>query len=434
MAMSSPASPGRRRLLDRFAGLFEEALRLERRRRRNVLLLVLVMAAAVCCFVVLDGGGGAASNDARSVAVPRMTLASEGLPVLGDDPMISVVGSRLVVTDTDNTKFAGGRVEGTCAAADVDPTTLRVLSVVHGSCGDPALFDQRVIPIVYSPTPRNHPGWGVNALDIRIATVDRAAPLGYRVGPVIVTYPDASDTRAEIIVGDGSLWIYAPTLNPEAQIGELLRVSLSTGRVVDHWQMPSIDRALLAVNADGLWLAPSNESGFPEHASRSQIVADGSLSRVAPGLRTPSQVFDLGGNGARWLVANAQNVWIDAGRPAGTTRLWGFNGPNATPTVRGVKTLGGVQQCGDLGDGFTTVAGGTSGIFCVSNPGPYTEHIQWLSATGGRSTVVASTHTAGGYDFMDNAVEYRGAYYFINPPGDQAAGLSAPTIYRVAPH
>jgi hypothetical protein len=432
--MSSEASPGRR-LHDLFAGLFEDALRLERRRRRRYMLLVALFASvAVGCLVLFDPGGGAVYNRVGSLTAPRMSLISKGLPALGQYPSVSVVGSRLVVSDDDNTSFANGRVRGTCTAASIDPASLRVMAVARGNCGDPAVFGERVMPIVYAPTTQNHPGWGTNALAIRIATIDRATPLGYRLGPVIVTYPDVSDTRAETIQGDGSLWVYAPVLNPRGRFGELLRVSLTTGRLVGHWKMPEIDRALLATDADGIWIAPSNESGWPLHASAPEKALVDSLYRVAPGMTAPARVFDVGSNGARWLVANGHSVWVSVGRPRGAPALWRFDGPNATPTIHGVATRGEVQQCGDLGEQSVTVVGSASGIFCANEQEPNAQRVQWLSSSGGRSRTVASVPTEGSYEFMDNAVLYDNAYYFVDPPGSQTTGSDRPMLYRIAPH
>jgi hypothetical protein len=433
-------------LHDLFAGLFEEARRFQRRRRhRYVVLLALVACVAAGCVVLFDrGGGGGAASGVGSGLPPRVALVSRFLPALGQSPWLSVAGSRLIVSDTDNMSFAHGRVQGTCAAASVDPLTMRVISVARGNCGDPALFGERVMPIVYAASWRNHPGWGTNALAMRIATVDRAAPAGYRLGPVIVTYPDGSDTRAETIQGEGSLWVYASTTGPRSKLGELLRISETTGRVTDRWTMPSIARALLATDATGLWVAPSTESGWPQGASRSEQAAVESLYRAAPSMRSPERVFDVGQDGARWLVANDQSVWLDVGRPLGTPALWRFEGPTATPTIRAAATLGPIRQCGDLGDGSVTVLGSANGIYCVGNPGPQSQGVYWLGSAGGRSAVVASVPTSARYEFMDNAVTYRGAYYFIDPPtpvfdilyggaASQTVGDKPAILYRVAP-
>jgi hypothetical protein len=446
MVMGSAAAPGRR-LHDLFARLFDEARGLQRRRHRRYVALALVACVAAAGAGLFGrGGGGDRSSRTGSGAPPQVALVSRAIPALGQSPWLAVAGRRLIVSDTDNLSFAHGRVAGTCGAASVDPVTLRVVSLARGNCGDPALYGERVMPIVYAPTWRAPRGWGANPLAMRIATVDRAAPAGYRLGPIIVTYPDVSDTRAETIQGDRSLWVYAPVTGPRAKLGELLRISETTGRIVERWRMPQVDRALLATNANGLWLGPSNESGFPTDASPSQKLAVESLYRVTPGMRSPERVFDVGQDGARWLVANDQSVWLAVGRPSGTPALWRFEGPTATPTVRAAATLGGFRQCGDLGEGSATVLGSANGIYCVNDPGPQSQGVYWLGASGGRSTVVASVSSSSGYEFMDNAVMFRGSYYFIDPPtspvsypspsgsiGQETSGGQPAILYRVAP-
>jgi hypothetical protein len=364
---------------------------------------------------------------------------------LGQSPWLAVAGRRLIVLDTDNLSVAHGRVEGTCAAASVDPVTLRVVSVARGNCGDPSLYGERVMPVVYAPTLRNQPVWRTNSLDMRIATVDPAAAGGYRLGSVVVTYPDCSDCRAETISGAGSLWVYAPMTGPKAKVGELLRISETTGRVVERWRMPSIARALLATDANGLWVAPSNGTGWPQGASRSEKTAVDSLYRVTPSESLPTRVFDVGPGGASWLVANGQNVWLAAGGLKGAPALWRFDGPTATPTIRGVRTPGGAANCWELSGGDATVLATASGIYCV-NIGSYSQSVNWLELSGRRSAVVARVTTPVNYDYLDNAVTYQGAYYFIDPstpavfspsPGDEigqeTSGGQPATLYRVAP-
>ena len=362
-----------------------------------------------------------------------MKLDSLTLPPLGEDPKLSVVGERILVSDTDNTTFKGGRVGGRCAAATIAAASLRVETIAYGSCGDPALFGQHAIPIVYALSKANHAGWGVNALAIRISTLDQSPQSGYRVGPIIVTYPDGSDMRAEMTEGDGSLWIYTPLVGSHLRNGELLRVSLATGRVAERWKMPPITRALLATNKHGLWLAPSNESGFSEHATAAEKVAQGSLYHVTPGLPQPVRVFDVGAWGARWLVASGNEVWLARGRASRSPALWRFQGAGATRTLDGASTSGGIQDCGDLGDGPVTVMGSAGGILCVSNPNMNTERVQWLSAAGGHSTVVANVSTSGEWEFVDNAVIDKGAYFFVEPTERDSPEVGKPVIYRIAP-
>ncbi|HEY1711500.1 MAG TPA: hypothetical protein VGG07_01285 [Solirubrobacteraceae bacterium] len=362
-----------------------------------------------------------------------MVLGSRTLPALGENPLLSVAGKWLVVSDTDDTTFVDGRVGGTCAAATVDPASLRLISVARGNYGDPSLFDQHVIPVTYVPTVHDHSGWGVNPLAMRISVAVRSAPTGYRVGPVIVTYPDGSDMRAETIDGDGSLWVYAPLVGLRLSHAEVLRVSLRSGRVLERWRMPPITRALLATNADGLWLAPSNESGYSGHATAGEKIAQASLYHITPGTRTPARVFDVGAWGARWLVAHRQSVWLARGPVSRTPTLWRFEGPRASPTLRGARTAGGVQDCGDLGDGPVTVMGSSRGILCVTNPNPNTERVLRLGASGGLSSVLATVPTGGEWEFVDNAVLDRGGYYFVEPTANDSPQLGKPVLYRVAP-
>jgi hypothetical protein len=423
------------------AGLFEQAHRLGRRRRRRQLVLVaLVVFVAVCAVELFDrgGGGGAGSTGVGSSALPRFVVSSRSLPAIGGGPLLSVAGGRLIVSDNENDSFSNDRVTGTCAAATVDPITLRVVSTARGNCGDPALYGQRVLPIVYQ-LPQSLPIHGVFApLVMRIAVVDRAARGGYRLGPVIVTYPAGSDTHAETIYGDGSLWVYVPVVGARSNYGELLRVSPASGGVAERWRTPPISRALLATNADGLWLAPSLASGSPDDITRARQVADSSLYRIAPGMRVPQRVFDLGPIGARWLAASGHSVWMDVG-PASESHLWGFGGATAKPIIRGKPTRASIADCGDIGDGSVTVLGAPSGVYCV-NTGSYRESVSMLTPAGHQTGVVAAVSTPIQWDFADSAVTYKGAYYFVDPAvgvtptydRDETRG-SEPTIYRVGP-
>ena len=104
--------------------------------------------------------------------------------------------------------------------------------------------------------------------------------------------PPGSDCDAQWIYGDGSLWLYDTYNGSLARPhGELLRVSDATGTVVQRWAIPQNPRELLAVDADGLWFAPSVEGGEPLHTPASQMVRYESLYRVTPGAPAPVPVF-----------------------------------------------------------------------------------------------------------------------------------------------
>lgn len=419
-----PDPAPRRHLRTWLAGLFEEAARFGRQRWSRLCLVLTGVTCAAAAIAMFDDGGSR-SNAATPDAVPNAKLVSRTLPALGDFPMLSVAGGRLIVSDSENTGFEHGRVTGTCAGARIDPATLRAIRVVRGSCGDPTVFGERVIPVVYVPRSQSRAESGTNVLLMRIAAVDPAAADGFRVGPVIANYPDCSDCRAETIYGDGSLWVFESMTSLRSHFGVLLRVSQTTGRVVEHWRMPPITRALLAADADGLWITPSLESGFPMHVTRAQQLADTSLYRIAPGMRQPQRVFDIGLDGARWLAATDHIVWLDVGPVKGpdSPRLWRFDGPQATPTARGASTPGGTRVCGDLGDGPTTVLGSATGVYCV-NTGSGRQSVAWLGRDGRSGAVLARTSTPTQWDFADNAVTDDGSYYFIDPPLTAASTLA----------
>jgi hypothetical protein len=412
-------------------------------------VLAILVACAALAVARLDranngnGNGNASTTLPRASTVTPATLASRALPAVGGSPFLSVVGGHLIESDSEYAGFAHGRVTGTCAAATIDPGTLRVLASVRGSCGNPALFGQRVIPIIYVPNPSNRPGWGTNALVIRISTVDRTVPRGYTVGPVIVTYPDCSDCRAETIYGDGSLWVYAPMTNPHSPVGLLLRVSQATGRVVERWRTPQILRALLATDSDGLWFAPSIESGFPSHATSAEALADGSLYHVTPGVGALRRVAHSSSEGDRWLAATGHTVWLDVkrtGKPRAPL-LWRFDGASASPTVRAAPAPRGSRECGDFGDGSVTVVGSAAGVYCVTT-NAYSQSVSWLAGDGHAGGTVVRAAAPMRWDFADNAVGLDGSYYFIDPPASAAPvnnapdvrqGAEAARIYRVTP-
>jgi hypothetical protein len=222
---------------------------------------------------------------------------------------------------------------------------------------------------------------------------------------VIVTYPDCSDCRAETIYGDGSLWVYASMTGPNSASSLLLRVSETTGRVAQRWRT--------------------------------------ALCRIAPGMRAPRRVLAVGLDGARWLAAAGHTIWLDAGPVKGpdSPRLWRFDGPNATPTLRAAPTPGGTRVCGDLGDGPVTVLGSATGVYCVTNTGSFGQSVSWLGRDGRSGAVVARASAPIRWDFADNAVTDHGSYYFIDPPASFFAGGSPnethgsfpAMIYRVTP-
>ena len=250
-----------------------------------------------------------------------------GRVVLSGGPQGSLFPSGMASTASGRSAPVNSKPTATCDSAVVDTSTLHLNDRMTANCADPALYHERAIAVSYWVNSRGSPSGTL--IETRIARIDSAAPDGYTLGPVVMRYPQCSDCWAQQIYGDGSLWIYdqvIPAGSRFAQVGQLLRISESTGAVVQRWQMPSIDRPLVAVNADGFWFAPSNESGWPQHTPQSQLIRYRSLYHVWPGARAPVRVLAVGGNGdALWLVASGHSVWLDASHYPRAGVLWRVN-------------------------------------------------------------------------------------------------------------
>jgi hypothetical protein len=376
MATLLKSPPVRRRVRRWLGTLFREARRLERRRRLRI-----AGGIVLACGIASAGGFLIANHGESSPGLadhPVPLVFSLVLPKAGDYFALASVGDRIILSggpdgslfpSGSTTSLSHGRVVGTCDAATVEPGTLKLGRVAHANCGDPALYGEQVLAVsypVHSPSGTR----GVGEFAIRIAHVDSGALDGYTLGPVVMTYPQCSDCTAQWIYGDGSLWLYDSFdgANTTVTHGELMRIA-STGGVAQRWAIPGMTRALLAVNSEGIWLAPSIESGTPLHASRSQIARYQSLYRITPGGRTPVPVFNTGG-AARWLVAAGDTVWFETGYANHGTnayRLWRLQGGNARPTLLGDYPAN-ADESADLGESPQTHAGNsTIGIYYVTS-------------------------------------------------------------------
>ena len=409
--------------------LFPEARR--RQRRRRLRLAGLVVLVAVVTAALLRGGrdlGSGAPASARSTFAVR----SVALPSGGEFSSIAIVGGRLIVAGgpPDSVVVSGnwnllvnGRAPGSCAAATVDPRTLTLSRVTRANCGDPALYGERVLPISYFVRGAAPAGAGTT-LAVRIARANPAARDGYQLGPVVTTSPQCSDCQIGWIYGAGSLWLYNPFGgNPPRRSGVLLRISTRTGAVLERWPMPEILRALLAVDAHALWLAPSVESGIPGGVPRSRLAPYISLYRITPGERSPQRVFAVGGGGARWLVASGHtaSAAIDDGR--GSSVVWTF--ADGTPPVRG-QSLDDASIDIEVGTGNATVAGDARTGFYSVLPGNGTEKVIHADPSGRDQRLVATIPAPG--VSVDNGppagVVLDGSFYFLDPPTNAYPGAT----------
>jgi len=445
--LDPPSQRGFQRALE---ALFREARILERRRRRRYAMLALLASAVLAAVGYLIVRGGDAPKGTSGQRPVSVAVSSTRLPAKGDYFSLAVVGGHLIVSGGPQgslfpsgsmTLMSGGRPSGTCDAATVDPVTLKLTAVAHANCGDPQLYGERVLPVNYA-LPGLAPGGGTLTIGVRIARVDPAAQDGYTLGPIVMSYPQCSDCGVQWTYGDGSLWIYDALVGGGANPpSELLRVSESTGTVQQRWVMPSITTALLAVDADSLWLAPSIRSGSPAHTPPSQLIRYQSVYRVSPGERAPSRVFAIGSGGALWLVASGHTVWLDA-RSARKFVLWRLEGKDAAPTLHGpypANTSPGIEY----GTDGPNIAGNARiGIYYVVN-GNGTQRIVRLSPDAPTERNVATVRaptTVSIYGTPPSAVALTRSFFFLDPPTiSYPGGSSAPVLrgaavlYRVTP-
>jgi hypothetical protein len=415
--------------------LFPEARRLGRLRRlRYVVLLLLVCAIGVGLARTGDPGKPVAVSVLRAA---HATVTSVVLPPAGHFSSLAVIGGRLQLSGGPQgslpvsgyqTSVSDGRAAGTCHVAVVDPRTLAVGPVANANCGDPSLYGEHVLPIAYLLRRAGANGAGVGTIAVRIARTDRAARDGYTLGPVVTTYPQCSDCQIAWIYGDDSLWLYNPLIHPPR--GVLLRVSVRTGAVLQRWAMPEILRALLAVDAQGLWLSPSIESGTPGRLPPSRRVPYQSLYRTTPGASSPQRVLTETGAGARWLVARGDttSAAIDTGH--GYSRIWTFT--DHQPPVHGPAINDG-QIEGEIGTGGPIVAGNaTIGFFSVTL-GNGTESVTELGPLDRTAQTIATIRSPNvNLDYPPpTGTTLDGSFFFLDPPVGQSQ--SSRDLHRVTP-
>jgi hypothetical protein len=218
-------------------------------------------------------------------------LSSAAVPASGHFAALAHIGGRLIISGGPQgdpldvsgavTTLAHARATASCSAASVVAGTVRLGPVHRANCGDPALYGLHVLPVMSNEHRAGESG--LLRIGVRIAVADRGARDGYRLGPTVMSFGQCSDCGAQWIEGDGSLWINGSYVSPRHHGGLLLRVSIHSGRVLQRFVVPELLSALLTVNQNGLWLAPSIETGAPPHLTRREQRECESLYLIAPG-------------------------------------------------------------------------------------------------------------------------------------------------------
>jgi hypothetical protein len=199
--------------------------------------------------------------------------------------------------------------------------------------------------------------------------------------------------------------------------------------------VPKIQTPLLAVNDEGLWIAPTGESSGP-------------LYRLAPGASDVSRVFHFGRGGfAWWMTASGDSVWLDAQpRPVSeTSTVWELRGPDATPVwhvpANAVTNL-------HVGTVATEMVGdGANGLWTsLVTPSQEQQRIVRVDPQTGKATAIATLDPGyspavklGPSSVLQywKATTFDGSLFVLDPPAgmpgaaDRIGEFSA--LYRITP-
>ena len=403
--------------------LFREARLLERRRRRRRVVMALLLAGAVAAVAYGasgSGGAGATRNgggDAPLAAGGGHRVTELNLSRSGEYDTITLLHGRLTLSG----QTVAARDVTVCHAAIVNARTLTLSQQRSGSCDDPTLSGEPVLPIEAGEpdVPFRGGGTGIGTDTVRVAHLT-AAPPGYRVGPVVMRSPQISTAHPVWAYGDGYLWLYDGTSDRGS---ELLRISETSGAVLARVSMPALPRPILAADADGLWMAPAVNGGGQ------------AVYHLAPGATTATPVLKLSRQYVGWMVAAGHDLWLDVSSGGKTQTLLRLHGASATPTLRvtlRTRTLDNEVQI--QGGGATVVGGATDGLWTAVPPlsGNTQRIVRINPATGALTRVAALTPgyaapNAVAYGSYE-AIAYGGSMFLLDPP---AGGFSA--LYRITP-
>lgn len=397
--------------------LIEEARRRTRRRRRRGAAAVAILAAGAILGAIAAGGGPGA---------PSSAAAGDGAGALSASPATRGSGASASLTLPLNTSFwtvqrygrellltGEATIGNGCTWLVVAPATLRTRRTLRANCDRPPIAAEPIVPIQI-PIPDS------NSSRLRIARVG-AAPGAIRLGPVVMSYLDVSNTKLEWTYGPGTLWLYDIATSRGA---EVLEVSTATGAVVDRLLLPKLrqfDKPDLAADADGLWIAASPQTDPNGPAP---------LYLIAPGARS-ARSWEIPAHAAVWLVADGHTVWADietfARHDTLRLRIWRFDGAAASAHP--------LAAANDLSGYAPALQPGGAALWTVNSlptNGNYTtcraQQLVRIDAASGRQTVAATLRQLPDEPCLQYGLSQTfsaGAFYLIG------SDYSPETLYRV---
>jgi hypothetical protein len=344
---------------------------------------------------------------------------------------IAVASGRIILYGPASPSAEYPSTSSTCSSAVVNPSTLSLSDVRRESCADPAVFGRSVIPAISIDKDLPSSSGGPSAV-VRIAHVVAGSP-GYALGPIVMTFSALAygQSAPSWIYGDGDLWLY-----DWGNHFDLLRVSATTGAVLQRLKVPEIGQPLLAFNDEGLWIAPFGESTGP-------------MYRLTPGATSASAVFDFTSGGfAKWLVASGDSVWLDAQpRPVSeTSTVWELRGPDAVPVwheaASDIIATVNEWQTGPSG----MVGSGADGLWTVVvSASAFRQQVIRMGPSTGKLAVVATLapryqQMFGASSVLQSwtAATFDGSLFLLDPPApvpgteNEVSGFSA--LYRIPPN
>jgi hypothetical protein len=264
--------------------LIKEARYLRRRRWAIGVGLLALAGGGIGLGVGMSGGAGrSGAGGPPGTHGPGLVPAVAMLNLSTSDKYgdIALIGQKIVLYGPAIDEQYPS-VPATCNSAVLDPATLALSHLMTGSCADPALQGRSVLPVA-TVEPRTPFGnAGAASITIRISRAVPSSP-GYDLGPVVMSFPQESDGWPTWTYGDGDLWLFDALAKGGSQ---LLRISGTSGAVLQRIAMPAISRPIVAFDDDGFWLAPAANSGGDGGTSNG-------VYHVAPGGGAALRVFSL---------------------------------------------------------------------------------------------------------------------------------------------
>jgi hypothetical protein len=360
-------------------------------------------------------------------AFPSLADAQPNYPLVSIPPNLSfgVVATHAGHLVLTGTATVGDDQGVDCLLADVNPKTLALSNIVEPRCDDPRYTGSSVS---VSATPIGASMYW----NYRTVTVNPKSGLP-RLGPVVVTNGEISDTHLEQTRTRGAIWLYAPNTRHGAYA---IRIDPRTGAVLqDTLITPALDRPVIAANSDGLFLAAAANSAFltpKQPAAMAKVV----IFHLGIGARSVEPFYRLTTPSAypvaTWMYGEGASLWADicsraAVRPS--CAITRFNGTDPRPVYRvSDRGLTGYSVSGDEATGLFSAV--QLSFSPNEDTSPY--RIIHIDPSTGRTSVIGSLVLSpfwsgaemGGAS--DLAVD-DGSLYVLVPPTSNNSG----TLYRI---